>query len=151
MVYGDIAYKNGLLMSPNSWKKIYYPPLKRICTELKKFGKPIFYHTDGNYLEIINDLIEIGFDAVHPNEAKSGIDVVRLKEKYGKKISFMGNIDAARALSGSKENIKKELEYKISAITGGGYLPGGDDIPASVSPENYDFFIKLLKSYRKES
>ncbi len=149
IVYGDIGYKSGLLMSPKSWRDIYYPPLKKICGELKKYNKPLIYHTDGNYLAVIEDLIEIGFDALHPNEVKAGIDVVKLREEYRNKIAFFGNIDASKTLCGSRDDIRKELLYKLKAANGGGYIPGGDDIPSSVTPENYDYYISLLKEYRK--
>jgi len=148
IIYGDVAYKNGLLMSPWLWKEIYYPPLKRIVRTLKKYGKPLVYHTDGNYLGIIEDLIDIGIDATHPNEAKAGIDVVKLREKYGKKIAYFCNIDVANALAESKEQIKNELCYKLKAASGGGFLPGGDDISSDVLPENYDYYIELLKELR---
>ncbi|MHB1443389.1 MAG: uroporphyrinogen decarboxylase family protein [Candidatus Humimicrobiaceae bacterium] len=148
IIYGDVAYKNGLLMSPGLWREIYYPPLKRIVRELKKFEKPIIYHTDGNYLDIIEDFIEIGIDALHPNEAKAGIDVVKLREKYGKKIAYLCNIDVSRALLGSKEQIKNELTYKLKSAVGGGFLPGGDDISSDVPPENYDYYISMLKELR---
>lgn len=151
IVYGDIGYKNGLLISPKDWREIYYPPLKKICHTLKKYGKPIIYHTDGNYLEVIEDLIEIGFDAIHPNEAKAGIDVVKLRKKHKKKMAYFGNIDAANVLSKNKDLIRKEVIYKLQAAKGGGYIPGGDDIPASVSPENYDYYMKILKEYRSNN
>ena len=149
IVYGDVAYSGGLMMSRDSWRKIYYPPLKRICDALKKYNKPLVYHTDGNYLEILDDIIEIGFNAIHPNEAKAGVDIVSLIDKYQNKISFFGNIDATNALSKDKTSIEKEVKYKLKALfSSGGYIPGGDDIPASVSPENYDYFIRLLKEQR---
>ena len=115
---------------------------------LVKYDKPIIYHTDGNYLDVIEDLIEIGFDAIHPNEAKAGIDVVKLRKKYKKKIAYFGNIDATNVLSKSKDLIKKEVIYKLKAAKDGGYIPGGDDIPPSVSPENYDYYMKVLRQYR---
>ena len=136
-------------MSPEDWRKIYYPPLKKICSALKKYNKPIIYHTDGNYLDVIEDLIEIGIDALHPNEAKAGIDVVKLRKKYKERIAYFGNIDAANILPKSKDIIKKEVVYKMKAAHGGGYIPGGDDIPASIPPENYDYYIKLLKEIRE--
>lgn len=151
IIYGDIGYKSGLLMSPKSWKEIYYQPLKKICSELKKYNKPLIYHTDGNYLAVMEDLIEIGIDALHPNEAKAGIDVVKLREEYKNKIAFLGNIDASKTLCGSRDDIRKELLYKLKAANGGGYIPGGDDIPSSVTPENYDYYINLLKEFRKYS
>jgi len=148
IIYGDVGYSGGLLMSPEAWRKIYYPPLRRICGTLSKYQKPIIYHTDGNYLEIIEDLINAGIDATHPNESKAGIDIVQLRKKYSGKLAFLGNIDAANVLSKGKDAIRKEIYYKLEASEGGGYIPGGDDIPSSVSPENYDYYIKSVKEYR---
>jgi hypothetical protein len=148
IIYGDIGYSGGLLMSAQSWREIYYPPLKRICDSLLKYQKPIIYHTDGNYLKIIEDLIEAGICATHPNEAKAGIDIVKLRQKYHKRLAFLGNIDAANILSKNKDIIRKEIYYKLKDSKGGGYIPGGDDIPPSVSPENYDYYIKSVKEYR---
>jgi uroporphyrinogen decarboxylase len=147
IIYGDVGYSNGLLMSPEAWREIYYPSLKKICIALSKYQKPIIYHTDGNYLEIIEDLLKAGICATHPNEAKAGIDVVQLKQKYHKKLAFLGNIDAVNVLSKDKDSIKKEIHYKLKAAEGGGYLPGGDDVPPSVSPENYDYYIRSIKEY----
>jgi hypothetical protein len=147
IIYGDVGYSGGLLMSPDAWRKIYYPSLKKICGVLSKYKKPIIYHTDGNYLAIIEDLISAGISATHPNEAKAGIDIVRLREKYHKKLAFLGNIDAANILSKDKDTIRKEIYYKLKDSEDGGYIPGGDDIPPSVSPENYDYYVKSVKEY----
>ena len=46
-------------------------------------------------MDVIEDLIEIGFGTIHLNEAKTGIDVARLREKIKDKIAYLGNIDVA--------------------------------------------------------
>ena len=116
-------------MSPEKWRRVYKPALSRICKELKRYNKPLIYHTDGNYIKILDDLIEIGIDATHPNEAKSGIDIVNLKEKTGRQIAFFGNIDAT-IFANSKKEIEREIHHKLrSRQKDGGYIPGGDDVP----------------------
>ena len=149
-IWGDVAYKNGMLFSPKVWKEIFYPVLKRICTELHKYkeGIPLIYHGCGNTLAIFDDLIEAGIDAYHTLEVKAGMDVVKLKEKYKNKISYLGNIDALNVLPAKKQDIKKELEYKLGAAKGGGYMPGSDhSVPGNVPAENYDYFINLIRKY----
>ncbi len=44
-----------------------------------------------------------------------------------------------------KRGYELEIKHKLSAAKDGGYIPGGDDIPSSISPENYDYYIKALK------
>ena len=57
---------------------------------------------------------------MHPMEPAAGVDVVRIRERYGKSLAFYGGIDK-HVLRRSKEEIVAELEYKIPPLvaTGG--------------------------------
>ena len=149
-IWGDVAYKNGMLFSPKIWKKIFFPVIKRICTELHKAGALLIYHGCGDSRAILDGLVKAGIDTYQPLEVKAGMDVLRLKEKYGNSISFMGNIDAQNVLTGPKEEMRKNLLHKLKAAAGGGYIPSSDhSIHSGISIDNYDYFIKLIKKYGK--
>jgi len=150
VIWGDVAYKNGMLFSPSIWKQIFYPVVKKMCTEFHKMGALIIYHGCGDTRAILDDLIEAGIDAYHTLEVKAGMDVVKLKKKYKNKLSYLGNLDALNVLPGSKDNMKKDLLYRLNAAKGGGYMPGADhSVPGNVSAENYDYLISLIKEYGK--
>jgi hypothetical protein len=150
VIWGDVAYKNGMLFSPNLWRQIFYPVVKKMCAEFHKMGALIIYHGCGDTRVIIDDLIETGIDAYHTLEVKAGMDVVKLKKKYKNKLSYLGNLDALNVLPGSKDNMKKDLLYRLNAAKGGGYMPGADhSVPGNVSAENYDYLISLIKEYGK--
>ena len=149
-IWGDVAYKNGMLFSPKMWKGIFYPVIKRICTELHKTGALLVYHGCGDSRAILDGLVDAGIDAYQPCEVKAGMDILELKEKYGRKIAFMGNIDAQNILPGPKKKLKEDLLRKLNAAVGGGYIPASDhSIHSGVSAKNYDYFISLLKNYGK--
>ena len=148
VIWGDVAYKNGMMFSPAIWKEIFYPVLKKICDEIKKYDVPIIYHGCGNTEAIFDGLIEAGIDAYHTMEVKAGMDVVKFKEKYKDRIAYLGNIDAENVLPSSKETIKKDFLYRLKAAVGGGYMPASDhSVPSNVPAENYDYFIKLIREY----
>ena len=150
VIWGDVAYKNGMLFSPKTWKEIFYPVIKKMCTEFTKYNVPIIYHGCGNSKAIFDDLIEAGIDAYHTLEVKAGMDVIELKKKYKNKLAYLGNIDALNVLPGSKENLKKDLLYRLNAAKGGGYMPGADhSVPGNMSAEKYDYFINLIREYGK--
>lgn len=152
IIWGDVAYRNGMLFSPEMWKNIFYPVLKRMCDEFHNYRKeiPLVYHGCGDTRAILDDLIEAGIDGYHTLEVKAGMDVVKLKKKYKNKLSYMGNIDALNILPGSKLKIKEDLLYRLGAAKGGGYMPGADhSIPGNMSTENYDYFIELIREYGK--
>jgi uroporphyrinogen decarboxylase len=97
---------------------------------------------------LIPKLIEAGFAAIQPLEAKCGQDVRVLKERFGNKITFFGNIDI-RKLSGTKQEIEDEISSKLPiAMKGGGYIFHSDhSVPPTVSFDNYRYAIELLEKY----
>ena len=79
-------------------------------------------------------------------EVTAGIDVVRLRKKFGKNFILIGNIDK-RALIKGKQAIDEELKRKVSyLISQGGYFPAVDHFtPPEVTFQNYMYFIESLK------
>lgn len=147
-IWGDVAYKNGMLFSPKLWKEIFYPVVKKMCTEFHKMGALLVYHGCGDSRAVLDDLVDAGIDAYHTLEVKAGMDVIKLKKKYKNKLAYLGNIDALNVLPGSNENIERDLLHRLNAAKGGGYMPGADhSVPSNVSAENYDYFINLIRKY----
>ena len=52
---------------------------------------------------------------MYPMEPAAGMDMVELRKKYGQRIAFKGGIDK-HVLRQSKEEIRKELEYKMQPL-----------------------------------
>ena len=69
-------------------------------------------HTDGNVKPLIPHFLEAGFTALHPLKAKAGIDLRELRELYGDRLAFIGNMDV-RALSSGPSAIRKEVLSKL--------------------------------------
>jgi len=147
----DIAYNKGLMFSPETYYKLFWPSLRRMCESFKKRGAKIIYHSDGDIREAIDMLIEAGVDAINPLEVRAGMDVVKLKEKYEGRLSFIGNIDNTGTLrTGTKQDIEKEVIRKLKAAKGGGYIIGsshsiGPDVPI----ENYEYFLQIVRGDAK--
>jgi len=147
-VWGDVAYRNGMLFSPSYWREVFKPQLKRICDEIYSHGLKIIYHGCGNASELFEDMIEVGVDAYNPLEAKANLDVVDLKREYAGRLAFNGNIDVTVLATGDREAIKREVLYKLNAAKGGGFIFQSDhSIPDNVAPEDYAYAIELLREY----
>ncbi len=89
-VWGDVAYTRGMFFSPELWRRIFQPEVKRLSEEFHRRGLKVIYHGCGNALPIFEDLIEAGIDAYNPLEAKAGLDVVELKKSSAKGSAFAG-------------------------------------------------------------
>lgn len=89
----DIAYGRGLLINPKILRKYFFPSLAKQVDEITSLGLPVFYHSDGNYHEIIPDLIDMRIQGIQCIEPRCGMDITALEVKYGDSLCLWGHID----------------------------------------------------------
>jgi len=149
--YGDIAYNKGLLFSPKAYREVLMPSHKRLFDFCNAHDMPVIYHTDGDVRDAIPFLIEAGIRCLQPLEAKAGMDVRALKEEYGDRLAFMGNIDIQVMSGGDRSLIEEEVKSKVlAAKKGGGYIYHSDhSVPPSVTFESYEWVMELMDRYGK--
>jgi len=147
-IWGDVAYRRGMLFSPRYWREVYKPQVKRLCEIARAAGLKTVYHGCGNASAIYPDLIEIGVDACNPLEAKAGLDVVALKRQYGARWAFNGNLDARALATNDRALVRREVLRKLNAAKGGGFILQSDhSIPDDVSPATYDYVVQLARKH----
>ena len=93
--------------------------------EVKKINKnvKVAFHCDGNVSWAIEDFIEIGFEILNPLQPDAN-NVEEIKRKYGKKLSFWGNVDTRRIMSmGQFQDVAEEIRRVIEILSpGGGHI-----------------------------
>lgn len=146
----DIAFQQGLLVSPDVLELLFFPWLRKIGKLAKDYNKPFIYHTDGILWDVIDTIIEAGVSTLHPIEPKA-MEIRDVKAKYGDKISLMGNIDVDLLARGTKAEIRKNVLQNIEeAGYNGGYCVGsGNSIPDYVKLENYLTMLETVKEYNQ--
>ena len=140
----DIAYTEGLMVSPDYYRKYVFPWHKKIGKICRQKRLPLIYHSDGDLRPVIKDLIENGINVLHPVEPKA-MDIVELKRKYGDVLAFAGNIDLGYTLTlGTPDDVRAEAQEKIKALApGGGYLLGSSNsLPEYVPLANFEAMCK---------
>lgn len=150
VIWGDVAYVNGMLFSPKMWRKFFKPCVKGVIDYCHSQNLPVIYHGCGNATDIFPDMIEMGLDVYNPLESKSGMDVIDKRKKFGHDIAFCGNIDALHWGTADLEDLKTEVLTKMNAAKGGGYIMQSDhSVPSNVSAERYEYVLNLIRSFGK--
>jgi uroporphyrinogen decarboxylase len=145
-VWGDIACTNGMLLSPELWRRIHKPQLARICQAIHRAGLKVVYHGCGNATRVFDDLIAVGVDGYNPLEAKAGLDVVELKREYAGRLAFVGNINVQVLETNDLDRVRAEVLHKLRAAEGGGYILQSDhSMPSNVDPATYDYVVRLVR------
>ncbi len=104
----DWGTQHNLLISPKLWRDFFKPIYKDYCDLARSKGKYVIMHSDGNIMEIIPDLIEIGVSAV--NAQLDCMDIEKIAGQFHEKIAFWGGFDRQYLLPfGTAEEVRKEV------------------------------------------
>ncbi len=136
----DLGSESSLLMSPSMYRRLLKPIHAEYIASIKaRTAAKVFFHTDGDVFDLLDDLTEIGVDIVNPVQTSAGrmSDLAGLKRRYGERVTFCGAIDTKRVLpSGTPAEVRAEVGRVIRELgPGGGYLVAAvhtimDDVPA---------------------
>ncbi|MDH7489324.1 MAG: uroporphyrinogen decarboxylase family protein [Anaerolineae bacterium] len=135
----DLCYNAGPLVSPKVYRRLVYPWYQAIIRRCHQANLPVGFHSDGDLTRVLADLVECGFDSIHPFEPPMN-DIVAVKREWGHRISVAGNIDLKATLcAGTPADVEAEVRQKAAALApGGGWLIGSSNsIPDFVPFENY--------------
>ena len=145
-VHEDMAGKSGPLWGPVQMAEFAEPYYRRCWEPVKAGGGRIFQvDSDGDCNAILQNFINGGINLFHPCEPESHMDIVEIRKKYGKALALEGGLNKY-VLSGSKEEIDRELEGKIPYMvkTGGCVLALDHRIPNGTPLENYRYYVRRL-------
>lgn len=148
-IFDDMAYNDSLMFSPKAYETIFQPAIKRMVTAYKGAGaKFVMLHSDGNIADAIDGLIDAGVDAINPVEPRAGLDVVRLKEKYGRKLAYVGGLCNSLVLpNGTPEEIVAHVRHALEAAKGGGLVLGCHSVGPDISVRNYEIAFETWQKY----
>lgn len=121
--FDDMAYKAGPMFSPRTLRQNLMPHLRRVADAIKGEGFPWIFHSDGNLMPILNDLLSLGMDGLHPIEP-GAMDIEALKRDVGDRVCLIGNIDLHYTLTlGTPAEVEDEVRRRIEIVgAGGGYM-----------------------------
>jgi uroporphyrinogen decarboxylase len=136
----DLASQDNLLMSPGTFRQLLKPVYRKYLDFVKaKTQAKIVFHSDGNIVALLDDLAEIGVDAINPVQPSAVGDTAGLKRRFGHKLAFVGGIDTQTVLPfGSAAEVAAEVRRRIRDLgpQGGYVLAAVHSIQADVPPEN---------------
>lgn len=147
--YDDFGYKNTTFCRPSLYGELIFPYYVELIGFLHGMDIPVVLHTCG-YTESIMDLVvEAGFDAVNPMEVKAGNDPLRMADKWGDRIGFVGGLDAQILESHDRKAIKRGVVDLIEGMKKrGASLVFGSDHSLSTLID-YSDFVYALEVYKE--
>jgi uroporphyrinogen decarboxylase len=150
----DMAGQNGLLLSPDTYRRLIKPRHARLFAAIKKAAPrvKIFFHSCGAIRPLIPDLIEAGVDILNPVQLSAkGMNPFELKRDFGKDLVFWGGgVDTQGIFtSGTPQEIRDHVKRNIEALApGGGFMFATvHNTQANVPPQNFMAMWETLQEY----
>jgi len=139
------------MVNPKLLRQHLFPWYKEMNRIAHEKGRLVVYHSDGNIQDVIEDIIECGFDGLNPIEPKA-MNINELKKKFGSRISLIGNIDLGYTLTrGTPEEVRAEVWQRIHDLApGGGYaVASSNSVPEYVPLANSNAMREATFDYGK--
>lgn len=142
MIHDDIVWTSGAFLHPDWYRSYVFPNLKKQLAPLVESGKKILFTSDGTYTEFVDDIVECG---VHGFVMEPTTDMKLIAEKYGKTHVIVGNADTRVLLSGTKNQIRAEVErcMDIGRSCPGFFMAVGNHIPSNTPVENALYYNEV--------
>lgn len=149
----DLGTQQSLMISPRMYREMLKPFHADLILSIKNRSKAkVFFHTDGDVFDLVEDFIEIGVDILNPIQTSAGkmANLAELKKRYGKNIVFCGAIDTHRILpNGTPEEVRQEVKRVIEILApGGGFMVASvHTIMNDVPPENILAMVDAVEEF----
>jgi len=135
----DLGFATGTLISPAVLREHIFPHHRRLVEIAHAAGKLALLHSCGNLAGIMDEIIELGFDAKHSFEDKI-MPVEEVSRLWGSRIAVLGGVDMDLLARGSQEEVRQRTREILNscAAAGTGYCLGtGNSVANYIPTENY--------------
>ncbi len=93
-VCDNLGMNDRLLISPQQYREIIKPLHRKQVQRFKEYPNvKVCLHCDGNVSDIMDDLVEVGFDEINPMDSSDNMRIEEMKPAYGNQITLAGGFD----------------------------------------------------------
>jgi uroporphyrinogen decarboxylase len=141
IIEDDIGIQTGPLVRPELYRQVVKPFHRRYVELIRQHtDAKIIMHSCGSIVDLIEDYIEIGIDALNPMQVSAaGMSPENLAWRFAGRIAFWGGIDTQQLLPrGRPEDVREAVRHIIQVMnhSGGYILAAVHNIQDDVPPEN---------------
>jgi uroporphyrinogen decarboxylase len=114
----DVGMPGRMLISPSTWREFFKPRMAGIIAAART-ARPdvrILYHSDGTIEPIVDDLVELGVDALNPLQPEH-MDAARIRRRYGPRLALWGTVGRQTTFAfGTPEAIRREVRARVETL-----------------------------------
>ena len=113
----DMADSRGTLVDPRSLDRLWFPHVARALEPLLKTDLRMIWHCDGNLMEMVPRLLDVGVAGFQGFQYEDGMDyekICQMKTRDGEGLTIVGGVSVTRTLPfGTPDDVKREMEWLV--------------------------------------
>ena len=144
-VANDMGMNGRTLIAPAQLREFFFPSLRKQIATWKAAGGKVLFHSCGNVDAILEDLADMGIDALNNIQVHSGMDLKSVKKRIGDRVTIVGNVDATGIMCGSDQTLIDDAIGQVVEVAGydGGLIIATDhSFHEGIPQENVLYFLE---------
>ena len=147
-VANDMGMNGRTLIAPAQLQEFFFPSLRKQIATWKAAGGKVLFHSCGNVDAVLEELADMGIDAINNIQVYSGMNLASVKARIGDKVTIVGNVDATGILCGTDKAQIDEAIRTVVATAGqdGGLIIATDhSFHEGMPQENVLYFLEKAR------
>jgi hypothetical protein len=146
---GDFGHRTGPFVSPRMFRDLFLEANKaRARSVRERFGKRLVKHCCGNVWSYLDLFVEIGYDVYQAVQPSAGMEIGRVKDACGDRLTVWGGVAVESLVAGSPEDCRRDVRRAMARAKPGGRFILGTSHSVAVGTR-YDNYMAMLDEYRK--
>jgi len=149
LIGNDFGCQTGLMLDPELIRQYVFPGTRQLIDQAKSYGLKVMHHSCGSVFPVIDDLIKLGADIIHPIQALAAdMDAENIHKHFFGKTAFCGGIDAQYLLvKGSPSDVATRVRQVIDIFPTGLIIsPSHEAVLPDIPPTNIEAMFNTVKS-----
>jgi uroporphyrinogen-III decarboxylase len=145
----DFGDANGSFVSPEVFREFFVDANRdRVCNLHEKHGKKVLKHCCGNVRGLLDQFVEIGYDAYQSIQPSAGMDLCEVETAYGDQITLWGGVAVEHLVSGGPDQVREDVRRAMACAKSGGRFILGTSHSVAVGTK-YENYMAMLDEYHK--
>lgn len=112
----DIAASNGVFIRPSLLRSTILPSLARQVEAISSKNIPVFFHSDGDYSLVIEDIVGTGIAGLHCLDKNAGMEIGAVQGQLGDRVCLWGHLDIGDIARSSDPSFRAHLVEDIHLL-----------------------------------
>lgn len=151
-VANDMGMNGRTLISPAKLREVFFPSMRRQIQTWKDAGGRVLLHSCGNVDAVLEDLADMGIDAINNIQVRAGMNLASAKARIGDRVTIVGNVDATGVMCQPNKQLIRDAIAEVVKTAGqdGGLIIATDhSFHEGIPAENVVYFLEQAKQLGK--